>query len=273
MYSGLYINLDRSCDRRERLERDIARIGLAGRYRRIPAVDGASVEPRARLAPAEFGCYLSHLQALAAASESTTATHVLEDDTILSPRLPSVISAAIECGLLDQFDIVFLDFGMPYDPRLLAHYKKIADPGRISVISIGGCKFWGTASYLVSPRGAARIADVCRKAMDDWPLPIDVIICEQARAGALRSAALFPFVTTVHLEQSLASTIGHEFADDDLGHLIFGLLRYSFFVDADLSGYAQPFITTARRMISAAPDRPMSKAATVMLDLIRAVPL
>jgi len=64
-YHGLYINLDRSVERRERMEAQLADLGLAGRYVRFPAIDGASLgSGTGTLKAGERGAFHSHVQAL-----------------------------------------------------------------------------------------------------------------------------------------------------------------------------------------------------------------
>jgi GR25 family glycosyltransferase involved in LPS biosynthesis len=270
LHSGLYINLDRSTERRQCLEGDIARLGLTAHYRRVPAVDGATLEPKPRLNVGEIGCYHSHLNALAIAAQAKGVTHVLEDDTTLSPRMPAVVAAAIEGRLLDQVDIIFLDLILPHDPALWAHYRRQMKPGQLSVLSLAGCAFWAMASYVVSPRSAKRIAEVCIEEMARRPRPIDVLVRDAVNTGRLRAVAILPFVTTLRLDQSNASTIGPRTDNPSPTlDLAMNVLRYTYFADATRE-YLRPFVQTLRGMIAAAPDRQDSKAAQAVLDFIGA---
>jgi hypothetical protein len=58
---------------------------------------------------------------------------------------------------------------------------------------------------------------------------------------------------------------------DDDGDFILAMniLRYSFFVDADLVGWARPFNEKVRRVVALAPDRNSSRALQPVLDFIR----
>src|SRR6476646_7970005 len=95
-YSGLYINLDRSRQRRDWVENQLDRYHLTGRYRRFPAVDGALAEPRnSPVGLPEIGCFLSHYGATEAGLEWPGHLHVVEDDVLFSRRTHEVLSSII----------------------------------------------------------------------------------------------------------------------------------------------------------------------------------
>src|SRR5450631_2624932 len=97
---GLYINLDRSRDRRAHMEAEFSRFGLSDVYRRLRAVDDAN--------PAE-GCYRSHLKALEEAKRLGGNVHILEDDSILSGALKPFLESPELDDFLSWFDLLFLD--------------------------------------------------------------------------------------------------------------------------------------------------------------------
>jgi len=262
-HSGLYINMDRSADRRQRLEAELARIGL--RYQRLAASDGRALAPdKPSREAAEFGCYLSHCRALEIAAADDKPTHVLEDDAKLSSHVPAVIRAAITGRLFDQFDLVFLDVMMPYAVAMWQHLRNAIRPGQFSIINLSGAAFGSLASYLVSPAGAAKVRELCIAEYSQKPFPIDLIIRDQAMVGKLRVGALLPFATTLHLSDARRSTIGgSEYAQDDF-MLAMMLLRYSFFIEAD-PAYVAPFIQQLRRR----QDGPGSAEIRTVLDFIQ----
>jgi len=61
------------------------------------------------------------------------------------------------------------------------------------------------------------------------------------------------------------STIGNRGDDDDY-HLAVNLVRYSFFVDADLAGHARPFIDLLHQRIAHAPGREINGRIRAALD-------
>lgn len=267
MFAGLYINLDRSTARRARLESELSALGLAPLYRRLVATDGATCPPLPAITAGEVGCYHSHCSALTIAAESDRPTHVLEDDAKLSRIVPAVIAAAN--GLLQQADIVFLDLQMPDELALWHMYRNRARirPTQLTVLDLTGSAFTATTSYVVPPRGARKIRDICAAEFERAPRAIDLIVRDLARDGKLRACALVPFATTLHLGDAQDSTIGNRSEDDDY-RLAMNLVRYSFFVDADLAGHARPFIDLLRQRIAHAPGREINRRIRAALDFL-----
>src|SRR5262245_1947005 len=109
-YHGLYINLERSTERRTAIERQLDIFGLAPFYARFPAIDGTTLNsPRSTIKPGENGCFQSHYRALMSVRTRGKCLHMLEDDALLSPYVRPVIEEAIAQNLFDQFDVVFTD--------------------------------------------------------------------------------------------------------------------------------------------------------------------
>src|SRR5262245_66013074 len=95
-FHGLYINLDRSTERRAAMERQLDRYGLAPFYARFPAIDGAALNaPRSTINTGETGCFHSHYRALLSARPRGTFVHIVEDDAVLSESVRPVIEQAI----------------------------------------------------------------------------------------------------------------------------------------------------------------------------------
>src|SRR5262245_8250759 len=104
-YRGLYINLDRSGARRERMDAQFAQLGLSDRYSRFAAVDGAALSANpSRIKPGELGAFHSHMRALESAASDRVPIHILEDDALLSEHLRAVIEDAIAARMFDRFD-------------------------------------------------------------------------------------------------------------------------------------------------------------------------
>jgi len=156
VFKGLYINLERSNARRQRIEGELFGLGLGTLYNRLPATDGATSEQRPPLRAGELGCYLSHLRALEIAAESDRPMHILEDDARLSKLVPAVLPAANR--LFQNADIVFLDVALPYELAIWQMYRDHIRPGQLSVINLAGSAFSSTTSYVVSPQGPERFA-------------------------------------------------------------------------------------------------------------------
>src|SRR4051812_37160662 len=127
-YRGLYINLDRSGPRRERMEAQLAAFGLNDRYSRFPAVDGMALAASgSRIKPGELGAFHSHLRALESAASDRLPLHLLEDDALLSEHVKPIIEDAIAARLFDRFDILFTDTFIPPHVGMLKALKGAFD--------------------------------------------------------------------------------------------------------------------------------------------------
>lgn len=90
---AIYINLDRSIERRSRMEQQAAELGI--HLHRITAVDGKTItdQPDFNVSSGALGCFYSHRAAWSAiACSDGEYTLVLEDDVHLSPDLPDFLS-------------------------------------------------------------------------------------------------------------------------------------------------------------------------------------
>ncbi len=109
-YHGVYINLDRSVERRVRLEAQLVEFGLKDRYARFPAVDGTALgQASTNLRPGERGAFLSHCKALSEARARGGCVHIMEDDALLSEHVRPVIEEAISSNLFERYDLIFTD--------------------------------------------------------------------------------------------------------------------------------------------------------------------
>jgi GR25 family glycosyltransferase involved in LPS biosynthesis len=222
--AGLFINLDRSPERRAAMEAQLRSYGLADRYQRFPAIDGAD---------GQRGCFQSHIGVLESAIAGQPV-HVLEDDALLSGYVPQIIDFIVSTGVLDRFDIVFTETLIGPDVLELRDLKKLFDRHRANetfeVRDITSTYQCGTTSYLVGAANKARVLSALQAGLDSG-LPCDLLMRREARAGRLKLGCVFPFVTSFDLE--LEST---RKGQDDIARAskqAFDLLRYSFFVDCN----------------------------------------
>lgn len=253
-YRGLYINLDRSTDRRGEMERQFAALGLADRYRRFAALEGGApgAASGAALAPGEVGCFRSHVAALESARDERRFVHVVEDDILVSRDLAPYLDEAIGAGRLDGFDVLLTDMYVSCDLRLIkmlaSKYAEAMETGRprFSIMNLGKLRsFASMTSYLVNPAAIARLLDLYRREMAAGPRqPVDLFLRDQVAAGALRAGCVFPFLTSVKLERIAGNVITGRQADPRSA-LVMACIRYSFYVERDLDSYAGPILRDA----------------------------
>jgi len=256
-YRGLYINLDRSAARRERMEAQLASLGLGDRYSRFAAIDGSALSPSAaRIKPGELGAFHSHMRALESAASDRLPIHILEDDALLSEHVKPLIEEAIAARLFDRFDILFTDTFVPPHVGMLKALKGAFDnvalsdqrPLRLNelqVLDLARENFACLTSYIVGANAIEKILALYRAELANGPAkPVDLFLRDCVNAGRLRAGLLFPFVTSFDLADVAASTIGAGTAASGHSVMVLAVLRYLFFVKRDL-GYAKACLDAA----------------------------
>jgi len=259
-YHGLYVNLDRSTSRRDAMDAQLASLGLKDRYRRFAAVDGGTLTPsRSEIRPGELGAFFSHMRALEAARPSHGgAVHIMEDDALLSEHVRPVIEDAIGAGLFQRFDILFTDILAPPHLGMLKGLKSAFDSVEISarpalrlsdlqVIDLAGQNFSCLTSYVVGANSVDRmLALYAAEAQSGPSKPVDLFVRDCILSGKLRAAFLFPFITSLRLEEIAGSTIGGPARTTNPSVIVLAVLRYLFFVNRDLKK-AKAFLDAATK--------------------------
>ena len=118
-------------ERRAAFEKQLSELNLHSRYSRFPAVDGSQIGTSRRpLRPGEGGLFLSHCRALESARNQGMCVHVLEDDTLLSEHVVSVLNDAVATELFQSYDLVFTDMmihcHVPFLKNVKSEFDKIA---------------------------------------------------------------------------------------------------------------------------------------------------
>lgn len=263
LYAGYYINLDRSPERRREIEAGLDALGILGRYRRFPGIDGATIEKSGNLKPGEVGCYRSHYEALRLGEATGLPVHILEDDVIFSKKFDEVAKTILSKNLLDRFDILFTDTFVHHDPIRLSSLKRAyerATKGKnvaYSVMDMRQTYLCCASSYFVGPASVGKVADILERELAAGPQVMhDILFRKLALSGKLRIGCCFPFATSVRLEHIMATTIvGREAQIGNLSVLASALLRYSFFVEHDLQNYAKRFVEALRDGTERKPDK------------------
>ena len=242
LYSGFYINLDRSVDRRAAMEAQFARLGLSERYARFPANEGGCGYPASTLTANELGCFASHYEVLRQNLGSERHLHVLEDDAVLAGCAADVVTSVVSGGMLDNHDLIFTDTIIPLDTEiyrdLRARFARdvVTESGqrttkiRFGLIPYTACM----ASYVVNRESIGKLVDLLGAELSAGArLPIDLLIRNAVGRGTLRAKCLFPFVTSV-VPDKFASTLGRK-ARNWHSDFAMELIRHGFYVDCDRS--------------------------------------
>jgi len=251
-YTGLYINLDRSVERRKKIEDQLRSFDLASRYERFAAVDARDFTQASAMRPAEIACFHSHYRALAHGRRSGLPVHIMEDDILLSEHLIDAAGALFSLKLFDHYDVICTETFVNTDPRDLGLYKLAFDHAlkrgekfaEFSVIDLSQTNIAGMTSYFVSPRSIDKVIGIYEEEIKKGPrMPVDICLRLAPQENRIRIGCWFPFVTTLRLEDVVASTIpGREGQENNPRVMMLALLRYSFFINRDLEGYAKGFL-------------------------------
>lgn len=249
-YRGIYINLDRAIARRRHVEKEIRRIGQRDAYVRLPAVDGRRLRSKSSVE----GCFRSQTQAIELAATARAPVHIVEDDVALSSHVAPFIAFAADGGLLDRFDILFLDMWL--DPawddlvmldRLYRGARQAAGAARyadLPIVDLTGLRIACTQSYAVTPQGAEKLARLLNDEIAEGPREaVDTHIDRLVKSGAVTAGLVVPFLTGVDLDTGSASDIQPIGAEQMRLYL---LLRSAFRIDDGLRQALLPEIGAFR---------------------------
>ena len=247
MIRGYYINLDRSPDRRAKMDQQIEALGLADTYSRFPAVDGRTATRRAsnsRLSDGEIAIFKSHYNAIESAKGSGAYTHILEDDAILSPWVKPYLAYAEKLGLLSLYDLIFLEFG--FRPDLFSYRFLIEASGRafakpdphrspsdFSLVDIRSHYAMGMASYVVNFASIPKLLSLLQAEWIAGPrVAIDVVLRQLMETGQIRAGGVLPFLTSVGLDETIDTESGRR--DNATLMAVTTISRQSFYIEREL---------------------------------------
>jgi GR25 family glycosyltransferase involved in LPS biosynthesis len=170
-----YINLAGRTDRRAFMEGQFARLGLTAT--RIEAVTPDDlVGPEfafeakrwGRLAPRQLCCGLSHVRASKAMlADDSDVGIILEDDVLLSLRLPAFMNAFE--NLSPKLDLLRIETTFERMRLLPSRHAEIEGIGLFKAYSWAS----GAGGYLVSRNAAEQIA----RSREFWKRPADQVLC------------------------------------------------------------------------------------------------
>jgi len=246
-YAGFYINLDRSVDRRKKIEDELARNGLAGRYTRFAATDGNALGfLKGVLNDSEIGCFTSHFLLLLENLNSAVPLHVVEDDAIFSKVTEDVINQMSETEDFKSYDIVYTDIAMSlphlnflmfkrsFDAQVKRNKDGLIENASFTIVDLKEIPFCTTTSLIINPHAIKKLAALYRYELEHGArTPIDLLLYQLCRNGTIRAGCTFPFLTSISPEDAFASTVNTR--SDAITMFASDLLRYSFFIGCDMS--------------------------------------
>jgi len=259
-YTGFFINLDRSTQRRAETEAELKRHDLTSIYSRFVGSDGNAlgVQNPHNLSAGVLGCFTSHYLCLKQNLESERHLHIIEDEVLFSSCAKHVIKWVISSGVLDAYDVVYTDLSVPLLNQNYKYFKLAYDnavkrnaTGQVervtfNVLNMRNFTYASTSSYLVNRNSIKKLHDIFKEELLHNPgNPVDLVIRDKNYSGMLNVGCIFPFVTTVRLDNSFASTIDPRL--DREPELAVDIARMIFFIESNwdqcqayLNRYAPP---------------------------------
>lgn len=202
-----YINLAARPDRRERMERQFERLGIAAE--RFNAITPATSDPKwvalatGKLSPTELACTLSHRAIWTLILErNLDAALILEDDMLLAPALATLAES------WNRSDVDLLRFETRH--RRITLGRAITLPNGVSTRQMLSHEI-GTGGYLITRDLVPKIIDDSRLA----ELPIDKFLF--GREGpCLRRDRIFVTCPALALPSYLAAAADDEATRSDI---------------------------------------------------------
>jgi hypothetical protein len=220
---GLYINMDRSVSRRAKLEAEIDRVGLKGRYRRIRGI----VDPTPY-----NGCSRSHIKAITEAGKIGGVVHIIEDDVLMSSHVEPFLTSQRVTDLLATYDILYLSMWVDPPRDQLAYYvSSLVNVGDdYAIVDMRGPRIGAMDSYVVAPRSIDRVVQLMTGELARGPkMYNDGFINRMVKGGVLTAATVVPFLTCIDIDTGTRSSLQPISRDEQK---FFVKLRTSFFIDS-----------------------------------------
>ena len=281
-YTGVYINLDRSPQRRHEIEEELRTHKLSDNYIRFPGVDGAMLAaPATNITPGESGCFHAHYQALLRAKEAGKGVHIIEDDVLLSGHVEAFARYAFDSQLFDEFDIIFTDTYVYPNVFMLKVMKDWTDQAfdangkalphlNLQIIDLAMREMASLSSYFVGAKSIDRVLNILKDELDAGPtMAVDLCLRKAADTKTLKLGCTVPFLTSLRLEYILDTTITGRYNPATIHeHMLGALLRYSFFIGRDLDGYANRYLKEIIDSRPKAKPNPHHKLIMDILDVL-----
>lgn len=243
MITGAFINLDRSPERRSRIEARLLASQLPFTVERFRAIspDERPDILAGGLAPAVAGCWASHYELICAHRDDPRHLLIMEDDIAPSVQLGKWLVPAIHTVDQSEWDILYLDgiVASPSDMIELLYRTRPRGSRRdgLVVSALNKEMFTGAMAYVLNGK---RRAHLCQALDAAWPpkVPIDLLYRELFHAGYLKAFVTLPFLSAPE-PQSMESTINDQYKR---AFAVIDAFRHTLFIDttdAERVAYAE----------------------------------
>ncbi|MGA0605895.1 hypothetical protein ACO2Q0_07820 [Phenylobacterium sp. VNQ135] len=252
MKKCVFINLDRAADRRGSVEASFAAAGQTGwalsRFAARTPDDVAGVA--GAISPVEKACFESHRAAIAKHRESSDPLFVVEDDVVFSTRTFPVLDQLLKTS---DYDVIFTDVALCDLPMMVQSASRrdtMEAQGQFTLLDLSRPSYFGATAYAI--RGASkRKVHAALQAAEALDQPFDLFLRDLGRAGKLRLAVCFPFLTTVAADGDHSQIQSAEAAPFDR---LMNAFRRLMFVDRDLTAVRKDLLQLRKGYSSEAAD-------------------
>lgn len=232
MFKGYYINLKHSKDRNNSIKKQLKKLRLEHKYKRIEAINGDKVYNQyiTKLDKGSLGCWLSHEKILSSNYNSTEHLHILEDDALLSSAfIPAFESLQSKVN----WDIIFTDvyFSMMTPSnfcKINEKQKLFKEKKQISLLNLYGIPFNGTTSYFINKNSIEKFDKLMGRDYSST-FKHDSKINYLIQTKKLNAYTMMPFTTSIS-SSSTESTIDEKY---NTNLLAMDFIRKSFFIEAN----------------------------------------
>lgn len=229
MIEGIFINLERSVERRAAIEAQLADIDLRYPVHRLEAIDGRQrTDCPPGLSPPQHGCWLSHVEALRRFGATGQHLHIMEDDALLSPALaalPDIVQAAERGG---DWDILYLDATLVEIADMVQVFEWARAARAKATVQVHPIPreftVYGTHAYVVNGRRKSHVLDFVTRHMGRGK-PYDNVLAHGIQRGELRALLTSPFISSGS-ELTLARTLADRTDESYLAWLLFRRLCF-----------------------------------------------
>ena len=239
----VYINLDKSTERKTGMERKLSQFFKPADFKRFPAIQGDHRD--AKISPNALGCFLSHLEVIKSSSPNHP-TLILEDDVLLCKNFNTYLKNLIK-GLhkiSPEWDILFLAqmtfIGQVYKTVRLLKIKKTIPKGTFRILNAKTNYAASTSAYIINPLSKGKILNLLKKNVENaYALPIDLFFKKTIDDNSLNSKFVFPYLTGLEgLDTTIQNTTDKQIKSSRLSEDQLNL----FFVDSNPSDLMKKYL-------------------------------
>ena len=207
---GYYINLDRSIDRRNRMQRHIDEQGLTAFYQRYAAVDGAKCNPNGRdLNSGELGLWETWISLLEKEKLPTgyEYLHIMEDDCILSKEFKEFCQQLPDNSLGSDLIMTEMYANPNVYQYLIEEHQRLKKEKKIKIEhnNYTGC----ASSVLIHRSRIGTVLEQLKAAYEkaESVLPLDNQLRKLDQQSGLVVSRVAPFITSIVIDDIKETTI------------------------------------------------------------------